>query len=83
MFWVSMTDKVMSNWGTSEGKINKVVMVCDNYEEAAIVEANVISRGGMKHINICSTFPRYPDRTHYTQIKTKEDYPEWYQKGYF
>ena len=83
MFWVSMTDPFFSGTGNPDGKTNKVVMVCETYEEASIVEANVKARGDMKYINICSRLPRYPERTHYTQIMTKADYPEWYQKGYF
>lgn len=83
MYYVTMTDKFMSGWGKSKDKINKLVFECETYQEAIIVAENAEARSDQKHVNICESKPYYPASTHYTQIKTKEEYPEWYQKGYF
>jgi hypothetical protein len=58
-FWVTMTDKFMSGWGKAEGKTNKLVIACDNYEQAAAIERNAHKRNEMSRINICSKKPYY------------------------
>ena len=79
MYWVTMTDKLFSR---VERTTSKVIVECDTYEEAVIVETNCLNRGDMKYVNIRSTKPYYPD--HYNEYwKTKEDYPSWFKPGYF
>ena len=34
MYYVTATDKFMSGWGLAENKTNKVVVVCENWQEA-------------------------------------------------
>ena len=58
-FYVTMTDSFMSGWGKAQGKKNKFIVVCDTYEQAAIIERNAHKRGEMKYINICLNRPRY------------------------
>lgn len=82
-FYVTMTDTFMSDWGESEGKTNKLVLVCDSYEQAEIVEENAKNRRDMKHVNIAGNKPYYNPNYHYTQFKTIEDMPSWYKEGYF
>jgi hypothetical protein len=48
MYYVTMTDKFMSGWGEAQGKNNKLVISCDTYEEAQIVEENARRRKEMK-----------------------------------
>jgi hypothetical protein len=83
MYYVTMTDKFMSGWGMAQGKKNKLVFICDTYEEAEIVEQNATNRNDMKYINVTSKKPYYNSNEYYVQIKTKEEYPTWYQRGYF
>jgi hypothetical protein len=60
MFYVSMTDKFMSGWGLAEGKTNKLVIECDNYDQAKeICDYAKSNRSEMKYINICCNRPRY------------------------
>ena len=89
MLYVTMTDKFMSGWGPSDGLINKLIFLCEDYTEAQIVYNNALSRGDQKYINICSSKPSYYRSTFgdsytvgdkYVQIKTKDNYPTWYQK---
>ncbi|HAE43009.1 MAG TPA: hypothetical protein DCG34_08860 [Clostridiales bacterium] len=78
-----MTDKVLSGWGLAKDKINKLIFECETFEEAKIVAENAENRSDMKNINIASKKPYYSKTRHYVQIKTKEDYPSWYEAGYF
>lgn len=58
-FYVTMTDKFMSGWGMAKGKTNKLIIECDTYEQAAIIERNARRRDEMKYVNICTSRPRY------------------------
>ena len=78
--YVSMTDKVLSGWGNTFGKINKIVLECDSYDEALIVEQNAMDRSEMKYINICMNNPRYDSRRYYVSRHDKTDYATWYEK---
>jgi len=82
-YWVTMTDKFMSNWGLSENRINKLVFECENFNEARIVAENAENRSDQKYINICSNKPYYNNKRYFVQIKNKEIYPSWYEKDYF
>ena len=70
----------MSGWGQARGKINKLIFECETYKEAEIVEQNANNRTNMKHINICSTKPKYYNgkEGYFVQVKDKDIYPNWY-----
>lgn len=57
--YVTMTDKFMSGWGMAANKTNKLIIVCDNWQQAEIIERNAQKRSEMKYINICMKKPRY------------------------
>jgi len=80
-YYVCMTDKFMSNWGRSDNKINKLVFVCENIDEAEIVYQNSVNRSDMARITQRTSRPYYRRDTHYTQYKTKQEYPGWYIKN--
>lgn len=79
MIYVTMTDKFMSGWGMAKGKINKLIFECENWEEAQTVAQNAEKRGDQSYINIRTSKPYYSPKKYYAQIKTKEDYPLWYE----
>ena len=88
MYYVTMTDKFMSGWGMAKNLINKLILKCNNYDEAIKVEKYAQSRGDQKYINICSNKPNYYRKTfgkdytlgnYYVQIKDKNDMPNWYK----
>lgn len=81
--YVTMTDKFLSGWGMAAGKINKLIFECDTWEEAQIVEENAKNRSEMKDINIATKKPYYTPKKYYAQMKDKNEYPNWYEKGYF
>ena len=83
MIYVTMTDKFMSGWGMAKEKINKLVFECDTMEEARIVVDNAENRSDQKNINIAQNKPYYSSSKYYVQVKTKEEYPDWYVKDYF
>jgi hypothetical protein len=58
-YYVAMTDNFMSGWGKAQGKTNKLVIECDTYEQAALIEKNARTRSEMKYINICTKKPYY------------------------
>lgn len=82
-YYVTMTDKFMSGWGMASGKINKLIFVCESYEEARIIENNAIDRGDQKYINITTKKPYYNASRYYAQYKNKEEYETWYIKDSF
>jgi hypothetical protein len=83
MYYVTMTDKFFSGWGRAENRLNKLVFECETLNEARIVVENAENRSDQKNINIRSTKPYYSSKKYLVQYKTKEDYPSWYEKGYF
>lgn len=82
-YYVTMTDKFLSGWGKAENKINKLIFICDSYEDAQIVSNNAKNRSDMKYINITTKKPYYNSNRYYAQEKTKDEYNSWYKKGYF
>ena len=91
MYYVTMTDKFMSGWGKAP-KRNKLIFLCETIEEANIVADNAKRRKDQKYVNVCTRKPghyrttfgaEYTLNGDFVQIKTKEDYPNWYKEGYF
>ena len=91
MYYVTMTDRFMSGWGPAKNLTNKLIFLCDSYEQAEIVSNNARNRSDQKNVNICSCSPRYYRKSktdyvlgsYYVQVKTKEEYPNWYTPGFF
>ncbi len=79
MYYVTMTDKFMSDWGMAQGKINKLVFECETLEDVEKVQKKAERREEMKYVNFCIRKPYYNSNTHYVQFKDKEDYPQWYK----
>ncbi len=83
MYYVSMTDKFLSGWGLAEGKINKLIFVCEDHIQARIVSENAKNRGDMKYICIHYKRPYYNPKRYYVQLKTVVEYPNFYKEGYW
>ncbi len=77
-YYVSMTDRVMSDWGMSKGKLNKLVLECDNLEEAEVVKRNAQDRSEMEDITIHKSKPTHNTKKYYTTYHGKSDYKRWY-----
>lgn len=58
-YFVTMTDKFMSNWGKAESKINKFIIECDSLEDAQTIKRNAEKRNEMKYISIKDKKPKY------------------------
>lgn len=71
--YVTATDKFMSGWGRAENKINKLVIECDNYDEASLVHDKLLNRGEMKYVNIRMSKPYYDKNNYYTSFIDKSD----------
>lgn len=83
MYYVTMTDKFMSGWGKARNKINKLVIECDTFEEAQIVEENALARDEMIYVNIRSTKPYYNPSRYFVSRHDKSDYGPWFIRGRF
>ena len=57
--YVTMTDKFMSGWGMAQGKTNKLIIECANYDQAALIAKNARKRSEMRHVNIRASKPYY------------------------
>ena len=79
-YWVTMTDRFMSGWGHSNGKINKLVIGCDSWDEAQTVKRNAKDRSEMKYVNVVSTKPYYNKNHYYTNYHAKPEYQTWFRK---
>ena len=91
---VTCIDKFMSGWGHAESKKNKLILLCDNHDEAGTVEQNARDRGDQSHVKITTLGKALAARInagnidfnhgdHYVQVKTNDDYSSWYKAGYF
>lgn len=58
-YYVTMIDKFMSGWGMAKGKTNKMIVVCDTWQQAEQIERGARDRSEMRYINIRTTKPRY------------------------
>lgn len=58
-YYVTMTDKFMSGWGMAQGKTNKLIIECDNIDQAAQIERAALKRNEMRYVNIRTTKPKY------------------------
>ena len=60
--YVTMTDKYMSGWGCAAGKIDKFVVACDSWSDAALIERNAKEREEMMYVSISFNRPYYPKK---------------------
>ena len=82
-YYVTMTDKFLSGWGMAQGKINKLVITCETYQEAETVERNCLNRSDMKFVNVRSTRPYYNQNHYFVSWHDKNDYPNLFKPGAF
>lgn len=59
MYYVTMTDRFMSGWGPARGKINKLVIECETFSDAAQIARAARLRREMRRVNIRTTKPYY------------------------
>ena len=82
MYYVTMTDNFFSGWGPAEGKTNKLIIICSNYDQASQLAEHALNRGEMKYVNICVDKPYYNKASIYSSWK---DYNEmggcWIEQG--
>ena len=78
MVYVTMTDKFMSGWGMAKGKINKLVIECENSVQAEkIADYARNNRDEMKYINITYNKPSYNFSKYLTSWKLFSDMTGW------
>ena len=68
MYYVTMTDKFMSGWGAAAGKINKLVIECETYDQAEQIERAAKTRREMKRVGIRTSKPYYGALPHVVEV---------------
>ena len=58
-YYVTATDKCMSGWGRSTGKISKMVCICESYNKADEISSKWEKRSDLKNVSIARTKPYY------------------------
>ena len=79
MVYVTMTDKFMSGWGMAEGKINKLVIECENNAQAAKIAHCANNFPEMKYVNVRYTRPSYNSCKYLTSWKKYRDMTGWFE----
>ena len=77
MVYVTMTDKFMSGWGMAKGKINKLVIECENSVQAEKIAYCANSYPEMKYINIRYSKPNYNSSKYLTSWKKYSNMTGW------
>jgi len=80
--WVLCNDSFMSGWGEARGVINTLIFPCVDLAQANIVADNARRRSDQKYVRIVGNAPRLRDG-HFYQVKTIDEYPNWYRYGAF
>lgn len=82
-YYVTMTDTMLSGWGEALDKKNKLIILCDTYDQAEVIADNAEKRDEMKSIKIGSGLtPRYSDSDYKITFRRYKDLGEvWTKKN--
>lgn len=72
-YYVTMTDKFLSDWGRAEGKKSKYVVICDTIQQAIKARDRAELREEMKYINILYEKPYYTPSRYLVEFVKIED----------
>lgn len=75
-YYVTLTDRFMSNWGMAEGKKNRLIIPTRDLEEAELVKQEAEKRSEWGNFKIENIEPNYNHQKYYVQVKTREDMPK-------
>lgn len=78
-WYVSMNDSFMSGWGRAKGLTNRLVIVCENRDQALMIVRAAEKRQEMKYINVSLCKPR--ERSHWLiSWKSFEEMSGWHDR---
>ena len=85
MYYVSMIDKAFTRMfsGMLKGRLNRLVFECATLQEAETVVDNGDAREDMKNVAVHVKSPYFTPKRNVVQVKTREEYPNWYKPGWF
>ena len=75
--FVIFTDKSMSGWGEAFNKLNKVVIICDNWHQADRLQdalCNCCHKHSFKYINANKNLPYFNPKRYRVSVY---EYSEW------
>lgn len=90
MKYVMTTDKFMSGWGMAEGLTNVLIFECETMADIEAVTENIDGRSDFTGWRVLDELPKgangrltWKDEKNYYQVKDREEYPNFYCRGYF
>jgi len=72
-------DKFMSGWGEAKNKTNTIILPCQSYEQAKLVEQNALDRPEQSRVRIVTNKPRFKNGVLYSLL-TDDGHCFWYRK---
>lgn len=75
--YVTATDKFLSGWGGAKGKIAKMVIICENSEQARRVARNMEKDRTLSRVSISMKKPSYSKDKYTVTWKYAYDVPLW------
>lgn len=75
--YVTCNDRAMSGWGLAKNKINKLIIECNDHEQADRVIKNLRKEGGYTYINYHFEKPYYTPSRYYISEYIADDAPLW------
>ena len=72
-YYVSKTERIMRGWGLANERINKFIVICDNFEQAETIERLAKERPEMKYINICCNKPNLPKQKYLLSFRNFDE----------
>lgn len=82
-FYVLAVDSALSGWGLAEGRKNVIILPCEDYNEAKVVEANTRARSEMRRVRIVGSRPRLRLDVNIYSLFSRKESPRWYRPGGF
>jgi hypothetical protein len=82
-WYVTMTDKFMSDRGPAKGKIFKLVIKCDNIKEAEVVHKNAANMPGSAENIIYPHVPNYNSEKYVVAYGNKTTHKSWFRENAF
>jgi len=65
-YYVLSNDSYFSGWGWAEGKTNTVILPCQSWDEAMIVQDNAQRRPEQKYVRVVTHKPRLREHVLYS-----------------
>lgn len=80
-FYVTATDRFMSGWGPSKGKMNRCIFPCNSLREVHKVRRRLEARPEFSNVRLCEKVPRLRPQNVYSLFDPREA-PYFYGRSF-